>query len=196
MILFGQEFTLAQAAIELKPLAIYVIGMAVYSMIVFRFYRVIAKKDLIELNLQKYNKAGHPVLEKTLAVILYLVEYVFVFPVIAFISFLVLSGLLMVLSTEYGINEIFFIAMALIAAVRATSYYNEDLSRDLAKMLPFTLLGIFLVNKEYLASTRVLELAAQSLSAISTVAYYFVFIVLLEFALRILFGWRKTEDEE
>ena len=194
MILFGQEFTYAQALAELQTLVIFVIGMAIYSMIVFKFYRIIAQKDIVKLDLHKYNKAEHPVLKKTLAVILYVVEYVFVFPVIAFISFLVLSAMLMFLSTNYGINDIFFIAMALIAAVRVTSYYNEDLSRDLAKMLPFTLLGIFLVNKDYLASNRFFELASQSLSALSTPIYYFVFIVLLEFALRIILGWRKTDE--
>ena len=36
--------------------------------------------------------------------------------------------------------------MGLVAATRITAYYNEDLSRDMAKTIPFALLGIMIID--------------------------------------------------
>ena len=70
-------------------------------------------------------------------------------------------------------------------AVRVTSYYTEDLSRDLAKMLPFALLGIFLIDLLYFDIETTLGLLDKVGDHWEKIFYYWLFIVAMEFVLRI-----------
>ena len=147
------EIDPTQAYLILKPLVIFVLGMVVYSIFIFKFYRFIAKKDVFELNLKQYNKSSHPIIRKTFGIFFYLVEYILLFPLFAFFWFAILTGLLSFLSKNSSIQEILLVSVAVVAVVRATAYYKEDLSKDLAKMLPFALLGIFLVDVSFFTIT-------------------------------------------
>ena len=42
----------------LGPLALIIGGITVYGVLVFNFYRFLARKDIIPLNLQKHNQAS------------------------------------------------------------------------------------------------------------------------------------------
>ena len=133
----------------LKPLTFYVIGITVYSMFVFKFYRFLSKKDLFELNLDQYNTTSHPILKKFISIVFYIIEYIFFFPVLVFFWFTILTIFLTFLSRDQAVQNILLVSIAIVGAVRLASYYNEDLSRDLAKMLPFALLGLFLIDISY-----------------------------------------------
>ena len=75
--------------------------------------------------------------------------------------------------------------MAVLAAVRVTSYYTEDLSRDIAKMLPFALLGIFLIDLRYFEIETTLGLLAKVGDHWENIFYYWLFIAAMELVLRI-----------
>ena len=99
--------------------------------------------------------------------------------------FLVLTVLLAFLSKNQGIGTVLLVSMAVVSSIRVTSYYDEDLSRDLAKILPFALLGVFVVDLSYFRisdSLTSLELAAGQWE---TIIYYLAFVVVLEFVLRL-----------
>jgi len=94
------------------------------------------------------------------------------------------------------------VSVAVVAVVRATAYYKEDLSKDLAKMLPFALLGIFLVDVSFFTITSSLDVLKQLPANINLLVYYLAFIIALEFVLRIaygikilIFGEAKKEEE-
>ncbi|MFC1801468.1 hypothetical protein ACFLZB_03310 [Nanoarchaeota archaeon] len=165
----------------LKPLVLFVIGMVIYSLFVFKFYRFLGRRDIFELKLKEKYGVG-----KFLGVIWYIVEHLVLFPLFVFIWFMVVSGLLMLLSKNQTVGGILLIAMALVAAVRITAYYHEDLSKDLAKMLPFALLGIFLIDISFFSWSTSLDLIKQVPSFWNIVVYYLVFIIVLEFVLRII----------
>ena len=78
----------------LKPLVTFIIGMVIYSVFIFKFYRFVAKKDIFKANLQKYNKAQHSGLSKFLGGVLYVLEYILLFPIFTFFWFVVFAGLL------------------------------------------------------------------------------------------------------
>ena len=63
--------------------------------------------------------------------------------------------------------------------------YTEDLSRDIAKMLPFALLGIFLIDLRYFDLNTSAELLNRVGDEWKSIFYYWVFVVLLELVLRI-----------
>ncbi len=94
------------------------------------------------------------------------------------------------LTKSYEIPEVLSTSFAIIAAIRICAYYSEDLSKDIAKMLPFALLAIFLVDVSYF---RFSDITAKivSLPEFFTVCIQFiVFIILMEWILRILLAIR------
>ena len=89
------------------------------------------------------------------------------------------------LSKTKEVEDLLLIAMAVLTSVRVTSYYTEDLSRDIAKMLPFALLGIFLIDLRYFDLSTSTELLNRVGAEWKSIFYYWVFVILLEFVLRI-----------
>lgn len=166
----------------MKPLVLFVVGMIVYSVFIFKFYRFLSRRDIFKLNLRE----KHGGVSKFFGVIWYVIEHLLLFPAFVFVWFAVISVLLMLMAKNQTASSIFLISIALVSAVRATAYYHEDLSRDLAKMLPFALLGIFLIDITYFSLDASLNLVKQIPSLWRTLIYYLVFIILLEFVLRIL----------
>jgi len=57
------------------------------------------------------------------------------------------------LSKEMPTGVIFLISITVIGGTRITSYYKEDLAKDLGKLLPFALLGVFLTISSLYADT-------------------------------------------
>ena len=77
--------------------------------------------------------------------------------------------------------------MATVSAIRISAYYNEDLSRDLAKILPFAVLGVFIINTSFFNMQSSLDTLAELNTHLDTIVYYLVYLVALEFALRFVF---------
>lgn len=190
---FFEQLSISEGRLVLEPLIILVIGMVVYSIFVFKFYRFIARRDIFRLS-----KGGETSALKRLG---YALEYIFLFPIIAFFWFLVISFLLSMLSQVpiIAISNIFMASMAILATIRVSAYYNEDLSRDIAKLIPFALLAILLLDISTLSITVLTQVIQQILQQIPSVAntliYYFIFIVLLEFILRIATHGKSKNKE-
>jgi hypothetical protein len=189
------NFSISEAYIILKPLILFIIGMVIYSIFIFKFYRFIARRNIFKLDLHKYNKAKHPLLKKTVGYILYLIEYVFLFPVFTFFWFIVFSVLLSFMAKSAADN-ILLVSIALVSTVRIAAYYDEDLSKDLAKMLPFALLGIFLIDITYFSFSASLEVIKQIPSFWKIMVYYLIFAIVLEFILKIGYSVLSKKEEK
>ncbi|MBU2634554.1 MAG: hypothetical protein KJ674_04905 [Nanoarchaeota archaeon] len=183
-----KNFNTQEALTILKPALIFILAMVVYSIFIFKFYKFIARKDIFELNLKKYNTSEHPFFKKLFGLIFYIIEFIIFFPIVASFWFIALTILLSFLAREQTIQNVLLVSVALVATIRITSYYSEDLSKDLAKMLPFALLGIVLIDISYFSPSYALEIIKQLPSVWKTIYYYLIFIVSLEFILRILYG--------
>ena len=110
------------------------------------------------------------------------------FPVFAFFWFMVLAVLLSFMSRDQQMENVMLVSMAIVGAIRVAAYYNEDLSRDLAKILPFAMLGIMLIDSSILASlsTSVSNIR-QIGNNIGLMLYYLILIVAMEFVLRFIY---------
>ncbi len=181
-----EQLSLVEAQGVLFGLAPYLIGIVIYSIFIFKFYRFLAKRDIFELDLDKYNKAPMGFLSKIMDSVLYLVKYIFLFPLVIFFWFLILSVMLIFLAKEQPIQLILLVSIAIVTSVRITSYYKEDLSRDLGKMMPFALLGVFLIDISYFNFNKSILLIMQLGSLWTTMTYYLIFVIGLEFLMRVL----------
>jgi len=182
------NFNLSEGFSVIWQLLPILIGIVIYSIFIFKFYRFVASRDVFKLNLNQYNKARHPVITKTLSVVFYIIEYIFIFPLFTFFWFLVLTILLSFMMEGQGLQTILLISIALVGAVRITAYYNQDLSKDLAKLVPFSLLSILLLNLNSFSFSASLSLVASLPSLWKIMFYYLMVVFFLELFLRILHG--------
>ena len=170
-----------------KPLTLFIIGMVIYSFFIFKFYRFVAKRDIFYLNLAAYSNSKWETLEDIIASLLYILEHLIIFPLFSFFWFLILSLFLIFLSRDLPVTTLLTSAMAVVATIRISSYYKEELAVDIAKTLPLTLLGIFLING---LSTFSFDKAIEAIIILpqiwKTILYYLLYIVLIELTLRIL----------
>ncbi len=179
------ELNMAEATMVLKPLLFFVLGMSVYAIFIFNFYRFVGRKDLFELDLSRYQQSNHPALRMTFHFVAYVGKYLILFPVIAFAWFAILTTLLAFLARGQTINDILLISMAVLSAIRITAYYNEDLSRDLSKILPFAMLGVFLIDISYFSLSTSVDALLGAILSWKTIVYYLGFMIGLEFIMRI-----------
>lgn len=179
-------------------LFLLVLLVVIYAVLVWHGYRLLARKNIINLDLRKYNKTEHPVFTKLIAASLYFVEYIVILPILIFIGFSLFTILLIFLTENIELGTLLVISAVIVAAIRMTSYYSEDLSKDVAKLLPFTLLGVSILNAGFFDISRVLTHFSVLPQFLGDIPTYLLFIILLEVVLRffdLLFGVMGLQDE-
>lgn len=177
-------------------LGIFIVLITLYAIFVWKFYRFLGKRDLLELNLNQYNRTNHPFTSKVFAVLLFIVEYIIVLPIVVFFWFVVIALILIVLAQQQTIHNILLISAVIVGAVRITSYYKEDLARDLAKMFPFTILAVALLTPGFLNLENTLSKLSAATGLFSNILIYLLVIASLEFVLRIFFLIMPPFDEK
>jgi hypothetical protein len=186
--LFPGGLSVDEALRVLGPVAVYALAMAIYAVFIFRFYRFIAGRDMFNLDFSKHDNSSIPVLRDLLHLVGYVAKYVILFPACAFFWFAVLTLMLSFLSEGREMSDILLIALATVSTIRVCAYYDEDLSRDLAKILPFAVLAIFLIDTTFFDVEASLEVLRQTRSLAETIFYYLAFLIALEFGLRFAYG--------
>jgi hypothetical protein len=171
----------------LPTLFFIAIMIALYGIFIWFFYRFLAKRDVLKLDLAKYNVYKHPAAIKLLAIVFYILEFMIISPLAIFFWFATLSIFLIVLAKGVEVGTVILICAGLISAIRITSYFNEDLSKDLAKLIPLTLLGVVILTPGFLdistSLNRILEIPLFFKDAL----YYLLFIIGLEIILRLFY---------
>lgn len=179
-------------------LLIFVFSLAVYAIFVWKFYKTLSKRDLFKIDLEKYNLPGtkHRTLGKVGSVLSYILKYGIIFPLYIFLWFIILSLFLLLLTEEAPVSHILLVSISVVSATRVISYYKEDLSSDLAKLVPFALLAISLVDPNFFS----IETTIQNLSEIpllsSQILQFLVFSITLEWILRILYLIKKKASKK
>ncbi len=178
-----------------------VLLIVLYAVFIWNLYRFVAKKDLIKLNLNKYNTFEHPTLGRFFGAALYFLEYILILPLLVFIWFSVFTLFLIFLTENLDVGAIILISATVIAAIRVVAYYNNDLSKDLAKLLPLTLLGLAITKTGFFSIERIFSHFSRLPDFFSQIFYYLIFIIILEIILRIFdlffstLGLQKKEEE-
>jgi hypothetical protein len=191
---------------EFFNLLVLVLLIILYSIFIWKFYRFVSTKNFFGLNLNKYNTSQSPFFTKLLKGAFYFSEYIIILPFLIFFWFSIFTIFLILLSTTPEISQILIISAAVIASIRAVAYYKEDLSREIAKLFPFTLLAIIVLNPNTFSEIQYVERIATHLSQIpnffSHIGYYLLFIIILEIILRFfdfifsLFGLEEVKVKE
>jgi len=171
---FSLEEILSGDFSSFVPLFYLIITIAIYSILIWHFYRFIARRDCFKLTTRKHGK------------IISFLKYFFLFPFVAFIFFLGFSLLLLFLSKNYEVTTVLSTSFAIITAIRITAYYSEDLSKDVAKMLPFALLGVALVDPSYFNPDDISAKIEMLPLFVNTAVQFVLFVIIVEWILRVL----------
>ncbi len=171
---------------NLVNILVFSILISLYAIFTWNFYRNLSKKDLIGLDLAKYNKSNHPLISKIFACIFYILEYIILLPILIFFWFAVLALIIMIMSEGHSTQQVLTVTAAIVAAIRITSYYQEELSRDIAKLFPLTVLAISLLTPDFFSLDRILSFLNEIPTFFGSIIYFFVLIITIELILRII----------
>jgi len=171
----------------LFSLLLYTIFIVLYAVFIWKFYKFLASKEIIQLNLKQYNYSNYPGLEKIGAIVLYTLEYLVILPFLVLFWFVILSLFLLLLSKQ-GADQILLISAAIIASTRITAYISEELSKDLAKILPFTVLAMFILGENFFDMGSLIGKISEIPALFNNILVFVVFIFIVEFALRGLYS--------
>ena len=187
-------------------LFLLVLVIFIYSLFIWKFYKFISEKNIFGLDLNKYNTAEKPFLTKLIAGGLYLVEYIIILPFLIFFWFAIFTFFLILLTGEgIEVGTILVISAVVIASIRMASYYDKNLAEEIAKILPFTLLAISVLNPNFFSKefiTRITSRLSEIPSFFQEILIYLAFIIILEVILRFfeflfsLFGIEEIKEEE
>ncbi len=182
-----EQFTFNEAINLSKPISLFILGIAIYALFIFKFYHFLARREIFSLDLHIKDHVRGKIFLMGGRILEYIIKHLFIFPVIILFWVIVLSIILAFLSKGSEITTILLVSVALVGVTRVMAYYHEDLSKDLAKMLPFALLGVFLVDVSYFSFAESIQSILSLFSSWKLFAYYLLFLILLEFVLRLLF---------
>jgi hypothetical protein len=157
-------------------LIVYTIGMVVYTIFIWHLYRFVAHRDIFEIDL-KGSRASNALGN--------FFGYLIVFPILVFIWFGAFALFMFFLAKDLPVQTILLVSMSLVATIRITSYYKQDLSKDVGKLIPLALLAIFLISPDFFS----LELVRERLAEVGAFGFdvlrFAAFVVATEWILRI-----------
>lgn len=168
-------------------LFLIVLLIVIYSIFIWKFYEFIAKKNILGLNLSKYNRSNHPLFEKLFAGGLYFAEYILILPFLIFFWFSIFTIFLIFLTENLPVSTLLIISVTIIGAIRMISYipdYGQNLSKEIAKLLPFTLLAVSITKPGFFDIQRILGQILELSSFFNQIIIYLAFIIILEVILR------------
>jgi hypothetical protein len=159
---------------DLETLAIYAVGIALYTVLVFAFYQNLSRAEA-------FHSRGRP---GWTGRAIRVAESALVFPIMSMLYFGVLAASLFLLAKSQTTYQILTLSMAVVLSVRVTATISQEMSADLAKLLPLGLLGVLLVDPGALTLSaawgRVLELPGLA----PILARFFVLFIAAEGVLR------------
>lgn len=181
------DTTAADATGVIVPLLLLIGGIVVYSLFIFSFYKFLGHKDTFSLNLGHRYKGVRGFIAKSLLIVFFILEHLILVPL--FVLFWVaVIALSMLFLTEATPQLAVLVAIAFVAAVRILCYFTEELAQEIAKIVPFTLLAVFLAEMDFSKFSSTIEAAKSVTSFLGQVVFALAFIVVLELGLRIVYA--------
>lgn len=172
-------------------LVLYSLLMAFYGFFVWKFHRTLAKRDIIALDFTKYRWSNHPFLDKLSTAVYFVLEHIIIMPFLVTFWFGMLAVFLLLLSKSQSAETVVMIAATVIASTRILSYYSNDLSKDIAKLFPLTLLVVFLIDSNFFVVSQFIGRIEELPALMNNILIYLVTIVILELILKSIFAFIK-----
>lgn len=164
---------------ELQTLAIYGVGIAAFTMLVFGFFcTYLSRRNPFAV------RAGAGWSSRLMR----FAQGAFVFPAVSFMFFGVLAACLFLLAKSQSTPQILLLCMSVVVGVRLTAFVSEMAASDLAKLLPLSLLGVLIVDPSYASLDRTWTHFGNLPSLLPLLGRYFLLFIALEVAMQMARG--------
>lgn len=175
-------------AIELlKPLAVFIGVIAAFCIFVFIFSAFVARRDFFGAG-GKYDELKESFPKNP---IITAVQYVLFFPIMVFFWAVVFFAMLMFLAPpSQSMQTTLAVAIAAVGVIRITAYLSEEYAAEMAKLVPLTVLVIFMLDVQlfsFWSSLDAIKAAAENPLLWRTLIYFLFFIIAMEFLLRLAY---------
>lgn len=174
--------------VDFINLFLLVLLLFIYAVLVWKFYKYISNKNILDLDLRQYGSSDYSLAGKFFSVFFYFLEYILIIPFLVFIWFGFLTFFLIILAGELmRLEQVLIISAVVVAAIRMTSYYSRDLAEDISKLIPLTFLATSLLEPKFFTGNfvqNILTRFSQISDFFGSVVFYLTFIVLLELFFR------------
>jgi hypothetical protein len=187
---------------KILTLFLFSVVVVLYALFVWKTYRLISRKNILALSLKKYNNLQNAFIHKVLASIIYFLENLFITPIVIFFGFVAFSLFIIFLTEGLELEKILIISSVIIASVRIICYipiYGEKAAQEIAKLLPYTLLGVAIVRGGFLNFENLLISVGRIHTVFEDLLVYLGFLIMLEIILRffdLIFAVSGKIDEE
>ena len=169
-----------------------ILFLAIFIMWYF-YHKQLSRKDLFDIPKIDSNSKFLSFINR----LVYFSKYIIVFPLYSFIWFLIFSFLLVLIAKSRPIGEIMFFGIVIVSVTRIAAYVNPILAEDMAKLLPWALIIVFLIDPQSITIESVQASFNSFMQEIPNVAKYLIFIAFVEWSLRIgnwMIGSDKKKD--
>jgi len=157
-----------------------ILFLAIFIMWYF-YHKQLSKKNLFEIPKFDSDRKFVNFLNR----FIYFFKYLIIFPVYSFIWFIIFSFLLVLIAKARPIDEIMFFGIIIVSVTRIAAYVNPKLAEDMAKLLPWALIIVFLTDPQSITIESVQTSFNSFIQQIPKVAKYLTFIAFVEWSLRI-----------
>ena len=180
-------------------LFVIVVLIFIYSVSVWKLHKIISKKNIFEMNLDDGTYFGKGNFKSAL---LYFLEYLIILPFFVFACFAVFAIFLIIFIGSLDISLILIISAATFTSIRMAAYYNDQLSRELAKLLPLNLLAASIIfQNNFFSVERIITQFKNIPQATGDIFSYLAFIIMIEVTMRFfdfifsIFGIEEENEE-
>lgn len=166
---------------DLATLAVYAVGIAVYTLAVALLYVPLGTRMMFAKRFgeRRVASAGRRFL------------YVLAFPLLSFAFFLVIAASMLFMASfsddDLTAREVMTIAMAVVLAIRVCAYFSETAAADLAKVMPLSMLAVVLVTNGFADLQESIANLRAFADDAGLLGLFFVVVVVVEFFLRIVY---------
>lgn len=170
-----------------------ILFLAIFIMWYF-YHKQLTKKNLFEIPKIDSNSKFVNFINR----LVYFSKYLLIFPIYSFIWFLIFSFLLVMIAKARPIGEIMFFGIVIVSVTRIAAYVSPKLAEDMAKLLPWALIIVFLTDPTSITIESIQISFNNFVQEISNVAKYLIFIAFIEWSLRIgnwMIGSDKKKDD-
>lgn len=171
----------------------FIIGIAIYSLFVWYFYRFISQRDLFPrlFSLIFRHKQGENA-SKVMHIV-FATSYAILFPLVIFVWFVPLSFFLFLIGENMPFQMALFVSLAIIGVVRILTYYREEAAKEVSKMIPYAILSFFLTslavftNPNFFTERQLQTIPSQFIDNFEGIVAAILIITVFEFSFRIAF---------
>lgn len=169
----------------------YSISIALYAVFIWHFYKFVARRDVFGWDTERFERSG--VLGKLGHGVAYFFKYLVAYPVLTFVWFAVFSIFVFMLGSLDSLTAI-TVAFAIVTAIRMTSYYKEEISNEIGKLLPIVLLGAMVVQPGFLQFEPMIDKFLGLTEFLIEIGQFMLISVLIEWVLRVAHSIRASAE--